>query len=56
MRKSFVISAGNPSLRKDNIFNVLVPKTCVMGLVESGEFENTIHIDAERNVIYDYSG
>ena len=26
--KSFIISAGNPSLRKDNIFNGLVPKTC----------------------------
>ena len=36
--KSFIISAGNPSLRKDNIFNGLVPKTCVMGLVESAAF------------------
>jgi hypothetical protein len=24
--------------------------------MENGEFENTIHIDSERNVIYDYSG
>jgi hypothetical protein len=25
-------------------------------LVCYGEFENTVHIDSERNVIYDYSG
>ena len=30
--------------------------TAVLSLVCYGEFENTIHIDAERNVIYDYSG
>ena len=27
-----------------------------VSLVCYGEFENTIHIDSERNVIYDYSG
>ena len=30
--------------------------TAALSLVCYGEFENTIHIDAERNVIYDYSG
>jgi hypothetical protein len=33
--KSFIIPAGNPSLRKDNVFNGLVPKSFVFGLVES---------------------
>jgi hypothetical protein len=33
--KSFIVPAGNPSLRKDNLFNGLVPKTFVFGLVES---------------------
>ena len=36
--KSFIIPAGNPSLRKDNIFNGLVPKSLVFGLVESAAF------------------
>ena len=36
--KSFIISAGNPSLRKDNIFNRLVPRSLVFGLVESTAF------------------
>ncbi len=36
--KSFIVSAGNPSLRKDNIFNGLVPKMFVFGLVESEAF------------------
>ena len=31
--KSFIIPGGNPSLRKDNVFNGLVPKTFVFGLV-----------------------
>ncbi|XP_028397218.1 uncharacterized protein F54H12.2-like [Dendronephthya gigantea] len=35
--KSFIIPAGNP-LRKDNIFNGLVPKSFVCGLVESAGF------------------
>ncbi|CAB4021329.1 hypothetical protein BSL78_29952 [Paramuricea clavata] len=36
--KSFIISAGNPSLRKDNVFNGLVPKSVILGLVESAAF------------------
>ncbi|XP_028408811.1 uncharacterized protein F54H12.2-like [Dendronephthya gigantea] len=36
--KSFIIPAGNPSLRKDNIFNGLVLKSFVCGLVESAAF------------------
>ncbi|CAB4012891.1 uncharacterized protein F54H12.2-like [Paramuricea clavata] len=36
--KSFIVSAGNPSLRKDNMFNGLVPKMFVFGLVESEAF------------------
>ena len=30
--------------------------TDAVSLVCYGEFENTIHIDSERNVIYDYTG
>ena len=30
--------------------------TAAVSVVCYGEFENTIHIDSERNVIYDYSG
>ena len=33
--KTFIISAGNPSLRKDNIFNGLIPKTFAMVMVNS---------------------
>ena len=37
--KSFIISAGNPSLRRDNnVFNGLVPKSFVFGLVDSEAF------------------
>ena len=36
--KSFIVPAGNPALRKDNIFNGLVPKSFVFGLVESAAF------------------
>ena len=36
--KSFIIPNGNPSLQKDNIFNGLVPKSFVFGLVESAAF------------------
>jgi hypothetical protein len=25
-------------------------------LICYGEFENTVHIDSERNIVYDYSG
>ncbi|XP_028405739.1 uncharacterized protein F54H12.2-like [Dendronephthya gigantea] len=70
--KSFIIPGGNPSLHKDNIFNGLVPKSLIVGMVASAaftiglaaavnlvcyaEFENTIQIDADRNIIYDYTG
>ena len=33
-----MISAGNPSLRKDNVFNGLVPKTFAMVIVDSAAF------------------
>ena len=36
--KSLIVPAGNPSLRKDNIFNGLVPKSFVFGLVDSAAF------------------
>ena len=36
--KSFIVAGGNPSLRKDNVFNGLVPKTFVFGLVDSTAF------------------
>lgn len=36
--KSFIIPAGNPSLRKYNVFNGLLPKSFVFGLVESAAF------------------
>ena len=36
--KAFIISAGNPSLRKDNVYNGLVPKTFVFGMVDSAAF------------------
>ena len=36
--KSFIIPAGNPSLRKDNVFNGLVPKSVVFALVRSDAF------------------
>ena len=36
--KTFIISAGNPSLRKDNLYNGLVPKTFVFGMVDSAAF------------------
>ena len=35
---SFIVPAGNPSFQKDNIFNGLVPKSFVFGLVESVAF------------------
>jgi hypothetical protein len=40
--KSFIVPAGNPSLRKDNLFNGLVPKTFVFGMVESDAFNGAI--------------
>ena len=36
--KSFIIPSGNPSQRKDNIFNGLVPRSFVFGLVDSAAF------------------
>ena len=36
--KSVVIPARNPSLRKDNVFNGLIPKSFVCGLVASAAF------------------
>ena len=38
--KSFIIPAGNTSLREDNLFNGLVPKSFVFGLVESAAFND----------------
>ena len=43
--KTFIISAGNPSLRKDNLYNGLVPKTFVFGMVDSAAFNG----DYEKN-------
>jgi hypothetical protein len=40
--KSLIVHAGNPSLRKDNLFNGLVPKTFVFGLVESEVFNSAL--------------
>jgi hypothetical protein len=40
--KSFIVPAGNPSLRKDNLFNGMVPKTVVFGLVESEAFNGAL--------------
>ena len=39
--KSFIAPARNPSLRKDNIFNGLVPKSFVFGLVDSSAFNGS---------------
>jgi hypothetical protein len=36
--KSFIIPSGNPSLQKDNVFNGMIPKAFVCGLVESAAF------------------
>ena len=36
--KTFIIPTGNPSLRKDNLDNGLVPKTFVFGMVDSAAF------------------
>jgi hypothetical protein len=40
--KSFIVPAGNPSLRKDNLFNGLVPKTFLFGMVESDAFNGAL--------------
>ncbi len=36
--KSFIIPASNPTLRKENIFSGLAPKSFVFGLVDSGAY------------------
>ena len=36
--KTFIIPTGNPSLRKDDLYNGLVPKTFVFGMVDSAAF------------------
>ena len=36
--KTFIIAAGNPSLRKDNLYNRLVPKTFMFRMVDSAAF------------------
>ena len=36
--KTFIILAGNPSLRKDNVFNGLIPKIFAMLMVDSAAF------------------
>ena len=43
--KTFIIAAGNPSLRKDNLYNGLVPETFVFGMVDSAAFNG----DYEKN-------
>jgi hypothetical protein len=40
--KNFIVPAGNPSLRKDNLFNGVVLKTFVFGLVESEAFNGAL--------------
>ncbi|CAB3994887.1 Hypothetical predicted protein [Paramuricea clavata] len=47
-----VVQTGNLAI--DIQFSV-APAAAV-SLVCYGEFENTVHIDSERNVVYDYSG
>ena len=36
--KTFIITAGNPLLRKDNLYNGLVPKTFVFKMIDSAAF------------------
>ena len=43
--KTFIIPTGNPSLRKDNLYHGLVPKTFVFGMVDSAAFNG----DYEKN-------
>ena len=43
--KTFIIPAGNPSLRKDNLYNGLVAKTFVFGMVDCAAFNG----DYEKN-------
>ena len=41
--KTFIIAAGNPSLRKDNLYNGLVPKTFIFGMIDSAAFNGDYH-------------
>ena len=41
--KSFIISSGNPSLRKDKVFNGLVSKSSVFGLVDGSAWNGDYH-------------
>ena len=43
--KTFIIPTGNPSLRRDNLYNRLVPKTFFFGMVDSAAFNG----DYEKN-------
>ena len=43
--QTFIIPAGNLSLRKDNLYNGFVPKTFVFGMVDSAAFNG----DYEKN-------
>ena len=36
--KTFIIAAGNPSLRKDNLHNGLIPKTFVFEMIDNAAF------------------
>ena len=36
--KTFIIAAGKPSLRKDNLYDGLVPKTFVFGMIDNAAF------------------
>ena len=47
-----VVQRGNLALN----LKFTAALTAAVSLVCYGEFENTIHIDSERNVIYDYGG
>ena len=42
--KTFIIAAGNPSLRKDNLYNGLVPKTFVFGMINSASIYPSIYL------------
>ena len=39
--KTFIIAAGNPSSRKNNLYNGLVPKTSVFGMIDSAAFNGS---------------
>ena len=39
--KSFIVPAGNPSLKKESVFGGFIPRTFVFGLVESAAFNGS---------------